>query len=119
MKLLADEGIDRQIVDRLRVEGHDVTYIAEFQRGDSDQEVLSIARTEERVLLTQDKDFGELVFRQGLAAHGVLLIRLAGKEPGEKATLVATAIEGYGERLELAFAVLSAKTLRIRHNPAS
>lgn len=77
MKLLADEGVDRQIVALIRDEGHDVAYVLEMEPGISDEAVLDLANREARILLTADKDFGELVFRQGLLAPGVILIRLS------------------------------------------
>jgi predicted nuclease of predicted toxin-antitoxin system len=64
MNLLADEGVDRQIVERLRQEGYSVLYIAEMDPGISDDLVLDKANQVEALLLTADKDFGELVFRQ-------------------------------------------------------
>ena len=65
MKFLADENIDKPIVERLRGDGHSLFYIVEMQPGISDDEVLRLANQQEAVLLTADKDFGELVFRQG------------------------------------------------------
>lgn len=62
MKFVADEGVDAPIVKRLRENGHDAFYIAESDRGISDEEVLEIANAESRILITRDKDFGELVF---------------------------------------------------------
>jgi predicted nuclease of predicted toxin-antitoxin system len=75
---LADEGVDRQIVERLRLDGHEVSYVyvAEMAPGIMDEVVLSESRNSESVLITADKDFGELVFRQRQALTGVLLIRL-------------------------------------------
>lgn len=63
MNFLADENIDRQIVERLRQESHKVQYVAETDAGITDYEVLDMANREEILLLTADKDFGELVFR--------------------------------------------------------
>jgi predicted nuclease of predicted toxin-antitoxin system len=63
MKIVADEGVDRQVVEALRGENHDVTYIAELAPGISDEEVLQLANERDALLLTTDKDFGELVFR--------------------------------------------------------
>jgi predicted nuclease of predicted toxin-antitoxin system len=63
MKFVADEGIDSQIVEKLRNEGHDIYYVAEFKAGTEDEKILEIANTEDRVLITRDKDFGELVYR--------------------------------------------------------
>ena len=78
MRLVADEGVDRQIVERLRQDGHTVQYIAEMDPGISDDRVLTIANQENAPLLTTDKDFGELIYRQKRITSGVILIRLAG-----------------------------------------
>lgn len=78
MNLLADESIDKLIVDELRRNGHNVLYIAEFAPSIDDEAVLHQANLNRALLLTQDKDFGELVFRQGLVHMGVVLIRLSG-----------------------------------------
>jgi predicted nuclease of predicted toxin-antitoxin system len=59
MKILADEGVERPIVIRLRVEGHQVIYIAEVAAGSTDPEVLEIAFREQALLIAVDKDFGE------------------------------------------------------------
>ena len=78
MNLVADEGVDRAVVERLRPDGHEVIYVAELSPSVSDEEVLRQANARNAVLLTTDKDFGDLVFRQGLAHYGVVLLRLAG-----------------------------------------
>ncbi|MDZ4064508.1 MAG: DUF5615 family PIN-like protein, partial [Coriobacteriia bacterium] len=65
VKLLADEGVEARIVERLRVDGYHVEYIAELAPGITDDEVLDRANEGERLLITLDKDFGELVFRLG------------------------------------------------------
>ncbi len=63
MNLMADECVDQQIVDRLRGEGHKVLYIAEMAPSIPDEKVLENANQNNALLLTADKDFGELVFR--------------------------------------------------------
>lgn len=114
MKLLADEGVDAPIVGRLRGEGHGVFYVAEMRPGIKDPEVLALAREEGALLLTTDKDFGELIFRQGLLSTGVLLLRLEGLPPLEKANRVAWALREHGVEMVGAFSVLNGKRLRIR-----
>jgi predicted nuclease of predicted toxin-antitoxin system len=66
LNFLADENLDRQIVERLRQDGYTVWYIPEMEPGISDDEVLDLANQEGALLLTSDKDFGELVFRLGV-----------------------------------------------------
>ena len=76
MKLFADENIAAQIVHQLRQLGHDVLYPPETGLSADDDVWLDKARTEERILVTDDKDFGELVFRRKLPSAGVVLLRL-------------------------------------------
>ena len=61
MNLLADEGIDKPVVDLLRSNGFDIIYILETNQGADDEFILTMANDDKRILLTQDKDFGELV----------------------------------------------------------
>jgi len=114
VKFLADECVDRQIVDRLRQEGYEVLYVVEMEPGISDDVVLSLANLKESILLTADKDFGDLIFRQGKIAKGVVLVRLAGLSPEVKAEIVANAIREHAEELLQAFTVITPVTVRIR-----
>jgi predicted nuclease of predicted toxin-antitoxin system len=114
VNLLADESVDRQIVDRLRQEGHAVRYVAEMEPGISDDVVLDLANQEADVLLTADKDFGELVFRQGRVASGIFLVRLAGLSPTRKAAVVASTVNQHSRELPGSFAVLTPGSFRIR-----
>ena len=114
MKLVADEGIDRQIVERLRQDGHSVFYIAEEAPSSSDDEVLRQAREQDAPLLTADKDFGELVFRLGQVASGVVLVRLQGLDPDTKARMVADVVREHEAEMRQAFTVISPGIVRIR-----
>lgn len=114
MKIVADESVDRQIVRGLRAQGHEVLFIAELDPGTDDDSVLLRSRESSAILITADKDFGDLVFRQHLLHTGVLLIRLAGLTPEEKAERVAAIFESHGLLFSGCFAVLSKNTLRLR-----
>jgi predicted nuclease of predicted toxin-antitoxin system len=114
MNLFADESVDRPIVERLRRDGHEVPYVAEMTPGISDDAVLKQANSLEAVLLTADKDFGELVYRQGRIHSGVMLIRLDGLSPDAKASIVSTAIRDRGAALSDGFSVITPATVRIR-----
>ena len=115
MKFVADESVDYQIVSRLREDGHEVVYIAETQSGASDDSVLTQANLQKAVLLTSDKDFGDLVFRQHLISSGIVLLRIAGLSQERKAAIVAAAIRKHGPALPGGFTVLTPTTIRIRH----
>lgn len=114
MNFPAAESIDRQLVDRLRQDGHAVRYVAEMAPGISDDVVLDPANKEADVLLTADKDFGELVFRLGRLAPGIMLVRLAGLSTARKAEVLASAVNQHSRELVGAFAVLTPRSFRIR-----
>ncbi len=114
MTLVADEGVDRPVVARLRQDGHDVVYVAELSPGVADEDVPQQANARTAVLLTADKDFGELVFRQGLVHSGVILLRLAGLANATKAEVVAEVCRERSADLIGAFSVVSPGQVRIR-----
>ena len=114
MNLVADEGVDRQIVEQLRRDGHTVLYVAELVPGISDEQILQEANDQQAALVTVDKDFGELVFRLNRVTAGVILIRLEGLAPETKATIVSYAIRDHETELLGAFSVISPGMIRIR-----
>jgi predicted nuclease of predicted toxin-antitoxin system len=114
MKFLADENMDVAIVERLRQEGHQVWYVVEMEPGIADEEVLALANREGAILITADKDFGELVFRLRYLATGVILIRLAGLSISAKSDILATTIQEHESELFSAFVVVSPTSIRIR-----
>jgi len=117
VNLVADEGVDRPVVERLRQDGHDVVYVAELSPSIPDEEVLQQANVRSAVLVTADKDFGELVFRQGLVHFGVVLLRLAGLTSATKAETVAEVCLNRTAELIGAFSVVSPGQVRIRRRP--
>ena len=114
MNFLADESVDRQIVERLRADRHSVSSVAEMAPSIPDDEVLTRANQESALLLTADKDFGEMVYRQYRLASGVVLIRLAGLSAVQKAQIVASAIADHLEEMSKAFTVIEPGRVRIR-----
>lgn len=114
MNLLADESVDRQIVERLRRDGHEVLYIAEIEPGFSDDAVLFRANSTHSLLLTADKDFGELGFRDGrLSSNGVVLLRLAGLAAESKAETVSSAFGFRGNEFANNFSVIAPGNIRM------
>ncbi len=78
MKFLLDESAEDRLASFLRDQGHDVTAIArDYAHALTDHDVLAISRDEGRILITNDRDFGELVVRRGARHHGVIYFRLA------------------------------------------
>lgn len=114
MKFLADENMDAAIVDQLRHEGHQVWYVLEMEPGIPDEDVLALANREGAILITADKDFGELVFRLRSITAGVILIRLAGLSTSTKSDIIIMTIQEHESELFAAFTVLSPTSIRIR-----
>jgi predicted nuclease of predicted toxin-antitoxin system len=114
VNLVADEGVDAPIVQRLRADGHTVWYIAELSPSIPDEKVLALAVRHKAVLLTADKDFGALVFQQGFASAGVIPLRLAGLSGDEKARVVGQMVAAHDEELDAAFTVITPRRVRIR-----
>ncbi len=114
MIFLADESIDADIVKSIRKEDHRVLFVAEMSTGLSDDAVLNLANQRGAILLTADKDFGELVFRQGRVHKGVILIRLFGMPEQIKSQIVVDAIRERGAKFKDSFTVISRNLTRIR-----
>jgi predicted nuclease of predicted toxin-antitoxin system len=119
MMLLADESVDKPIVDRLRQDGHDIVYIAEVSPSVTDDQVLDEANPRDALLLTGDKDFGELVYRLGRVHAGIALIRLGGLPAALKAEIVAKVFQNHATEMPGAFSVISPGGVRIRKPPVS
>ena len=114
MKFFADECCDAGLVVSLRAAGYDVTYVAEQYAGSSDDEVLTIAHNERRILLTEDKDFGELVYRFRKPSAGIVLIRIDVRERHMKWPRLKSLIEKYEDRLHGHFVVIHSNKYRFR-----
>lgn len=117
MQFLADESCDALIVRTLRQLGHDVTYIAELAPGDLDEMVLSRSVTEKRILITEDRDFCELVYRDHHRAHGIILVRIAQAQRQEKAARITTLVNTNLERVTGSMTTLTLNTMKVRPLP--
>lgn len=117
MKFLADESVDFPVVKHLRDHGFDVEYITEICPGISDKEVIEIAISQSRVLITGDKDFGTLTFRNKMVSEGVILYRLSGYGNMEKAIHVCSIISKHRELIAGSFTVIGKEFTRIRKLP--
>jgi predicted nuclease of predicted toxin-antitoxin system len=118
MTVVADESVDFGIILLLREKGIIVLSIAEESFGIKDEEVLSIAVKNQCLLITEDKDFGELTYRLKLEHKGILLIRLGELPRIERIELAAHFIEKHFSDLFNNFSVLDKRGIRIKtaHN---
>ena len=101
MKFLLDQSADFRLISHLRNLGHDVTAISRnYPPGLPDEDVLTIAREEARVLIVADRDFGELIFEQELAHAGIIFFRLPGATLQTKLEHLHTVLEEHTDELE-------------------
>jgi predicted nuclease of predicted toxin-antitoxin system len=117
MQFLANENFPLDAVEAVRNIGHDVAWIRTDAPGSNDRDVLKRAMSEQRILLTFDKDFGNLAFQFGLPATcGIVLFRVQASSSAALATLVMTALQS---RTDWAgqFSVVEAGRIRIRPLP--
>ncbi len=114
MRIVADENLAYRMVKALRNEGFEVFSIEEDMPSIPDYNVLSLSVKEDALLITEDKDFGDLVMRHKLPHRGILLLRLAGIETDEKITRTLDVIRTYGEELKDSFTVLDIRSVRLR-----
>lgn len=117
MKLLADESCAGAVIRALRAAGHEVVSIAETAHGASDEIVIAQALDSGCVLITEDRDFGELVFARSLASAGIMLVRFHRRARTSKPRAVVEAISERGERLLGAFTVVEPGRIRIARPP--
>lgn len=95
MRILANENVPGDAVAMLRSRGHDVVWIRSDSPGATDDANLARAVSEQRLLITFDKDFGDLVFRRGqVASCGVVLFRIAAPSSAAVATRIADTLDG-------------------------
>jgi len=114
VRWLADECVDAALITRLRDAGHDVLYAAEIAPGATDSKVLRRAHDDTRLLLTEDKDFGELVFRVGMAVPGLVLLRVGPERRLLKRARLEAAVEQFGESLFGRYLVIEEARFRSR-----
>ncbi len=115
MKFLLDESSHLAIASFLRDRGHDVkVVIHDYPQSFPDKEILDLARAEDRVLITNDGDFGGLVFRQGLDHAGVIFLRLPGEALEETLHALALIVDQHADDLRTFIVVSRRGGIRIR-----
>lgn len=114
MDILGDESVDQPVVAWLRALGHNVYFMAESAPSTKDRAVIEIAQAEQRVLITQDRHFGELVFRRRLRPAGVVFLRLRTRSSSQLLKLFQQCWPKIEPRAIGNFIVVTRRKLRIR-----
>src|SRR3954469_4397808 len=115
MKFLFDKSVACPLLARLSQLGHEVTAISrDYPHSLADTEVLAIARDEQRILVVADRDFGELIFHQGLAHTGVIFFRLPGAPLQTKIERLDTVLVDHADKLTRGeFLVVNSNQIRV------
>lgn len=114
MRFLADEGVDKSLVTLLRQSDYDVLYVAESASSIEDELVLELANAENRILITRDKDFGELVYRLQKIHSGIILLRMEELPTASRSQKVFEFIAENQDKLEGYFVVIQSGRARMR-----
>ena len=112
MRFLVDESTGKKVCDLLKEEGHDSIYVGDTMPGSSDEDVLTFSENEGRILVTDDKDFGELVFRMSRPTSGVILFRITTKNTQKRFRILLHALKN--ENLEGNFTTIKEDRIKVR-----
>lgn len=118
MRFLANENIPLKSIQILQSAGYDILAVALLMPSASDQDVLATAKVEQRIILTFDRDYGELIYSQGLPVPaGVLYLRFTPLNPEEPAQYILTLLQRPGLELQGKFTVARREQIRQRQLP--
>ena len=114
IKFLADVNIEKAIVDYLLTNGYDVKWVPDYNCQMTDEELLYLANTEKRILITNDKDFGELTFLQKRLSYGIILLRIKGQHVDEKVSLLEILLKKHEDKLYKHFIIITRFKIKFR-----
>ena len=99
VSFLVDENVEFSVVRHLREKGYDAISIAEIYPSLDDLPILMMAAKEKRIIITSDKDFGNLIFREKLPSSGIVLFRMSDQSSRRKVEIVNLLLENYLNKL--------------------
>jgi predicted nuclease of predicted toxin-antitoxin system len=112
MRFLVDECTGPKTAQWLRDQGHEVFSVFDEARGADDDTIIEKAFNENRILITNDKDFGEIVYREQRPHHGIIFLRLADNRAANKIDVMRRLLESYADRLPDRFVVVTETRVR-------
>lgn len=119
LKFIADESLEYSIVLWLRELDYDVISIAEDFPSVEDEKVLGKATREDRIIITNDKDFGDLIFLNKLSHKGIILLRFRTEEVETKINFLKSLLKNYSGKITNKFTVIDESKIRIRRTDES
>jgi predicted nuclease of predicted toxin-antitoxin system len=112
MRFLVDECTGPAVAVWLRDKGHEIYSVFDEARAMADDDIIRKALSENWILITNDKDFGNKVFRDGRLHKGIILLRLEDETAQSKVRILSRLLENYPDRLQDAFIVVTEKQVR-------
>jgi len=112
MRFLVDECAGPKVAQWLRAQGHEIFSVYDEARGMEDDDVIQKVRAENWILITNDKDFGEKVYRERRPHRGVIFMRLENERASNKIEVLRRLLEGYADRLADQFVVVTDTRVR-------
>ncbi|MDQ6787673.1 MAG: DUF5615 family PIN-like protein [Acidobacteriota bacterium] len=112
MRFLVDECTGSKVAEWLRGENHEVFSVFDEARGITDDEILAKAFGKNRILITNDKDFGEMIFRERRKHHGVIFMRLNDERAINKIEVLRRLFESHADKLSEQFVVVTETKVR-------
>jgi predicted nuclease of predicted toxin-antitoxin system len=114
LKFLVDVGVGEKVEEYLLEKRYDTKAVRSLDQSMPDQEIIRLAALEKRIVITMDKDFGELVYHSGLDHCGILLLRLEDATGSEKQQVIAKILAKYADNIKNNFCVYQNKKFRFR-----
>jgi len=114
LKFLVDVGVGKKVEEYLLGKGYDTKSVRSLDQRMPDQDIIRLAALEKRIVISMDKDFGELVYHSGMDHCGILLLRLEDANGSEKQQVMVKILEKYAENLKNHFCVYQNKKFRFR-----
>lgn len=112
LRFIADVNVEKPLVDFLARKGFDIKWVASIDKQMPDIQVCEIANNERRIVITNDKDFGEIVYLQKKIIYGIILLRIKGQNTSDKIMLIEKLLDRYPDKITSHFVVVTGKKFR-------
>ncbi len=112
IKFLANVNVEKPLIDFLNEKGFDIKWVTNIDKRMPDDRVCELANSEQRIIITNDKDFGEIVFYQKKIAYGIILLRVKGQKSAEKIVVLDKLLENYQDKIANHFVVITKTKFR-------
>ncbi|MGE0086576.1 MAG: DUF5615 family PIN-like protein [Desulfococcaceae bacterium] len=114
LKFLVDAGVSKKVEEYLKIQGYETKNVRDIDTRMPDEDIIRLAVSEHRMVITMDKDFGELVWHYDMEHCGVLLLRMENAAAAEKLEVITFILSNYSDKIKDNFCVYQNNRFRIR-----